>query len=77
MEATAPDRRFAEGHRLAGEIPRDGLTAWRAAVAAEVDLAPGATLLDVGAGAGDFSSAYADWVGVRVLAVGQPVQSGA
>ncbi|NEC09896.1 class I SAM-dependent methyltransferase [Streptomyces sp. SID7909] len=69
MEATAADRRFAEDYRLAREIPRDGLTAWRAAVAAEVELAPGATVLDVGAGTGSFASAFADWFGVRVLAV--------
>jgi len=69
MEATARDRRFAEDYRLAREIPRDGLTAWRAAVAAEVDLAPGATVLDVGAGTGSFASAFTDWFRVRVLAV--------
>ncbi|MFJ2416004.1 class I SAM-dependent methyltransferase [Streptomyces brevispora] len=69
MEATAPDRRFAEDYRIAREIPRDGLTAWRAAVAAEVPLAPGAVVLDVGAGTGAFSAAFADWFGVRVLAV--------
>ncbi|MEU3224059.1 hypothetical protein ABZ695_12990 [Streptomyces sp. NPDC006976] len=65
------------GHRLAREIPRGGLTARRAAVAAEVELAPDATLLDVGAGTGAFSSAFTGWFGVRVLAAGQPVQSGA
>ncbi|MEW1689250.1 class I SAM-dependent methyltransferase [Streptomyces sp. NPDC091265] len=69
MEATAPDRRFAEDYRLAREIPRDGLTAWRAALAAEVALEPGAVVLDVGAGTGAFSAAFADWFGVRVLAV--------
>ncbi|WP_406457496.1 class I SAM-dependent methyltransferase [Streptomyces sp. NBC_00876] len=69
MEATAADRRFAEEYRLAREIPRDGLTAWHAAVAAEVALAPGATVLDIGAGTGAFSTAFRDWFGVRVLAV--------
>ncbi|ROQ59654.1 methyltransferase family protein [Streptomyces sp. 840.1] len=69
MEATAPDRRFAEDYRIAREIPRDGLTAWRAAVAAEVPLGPGAVVLDVGAGTGAFAAVFADWFGVRVLAV--------
>ncbi|MFG2600263.1 class I SAM-dependent methyltransferase [Streptomyces sp. NPDC048462] len=69
MEATAPDRRFAEDYRIAREIPRDGLTAWRAAVAAEVPLEPGAVVLDVGAGTGAFAAAFADWFGARVLAV--------
>ncbi|MGN5632944.1 class I SAM-dependent methyltransferase [Streptomyces sp. AC154] len=69
MEATAPDRRFAEDYRIAREVPRDGLTAWRAAVAAEVPLAPGAVVLDVGAGTGAFAAAFADWFGARVLAV--------
>lgn len=69
MDATAAEHRFAEEYRLAREIPRDGLTAWRAAVAAEVALAPGATVVDVGAGTGAFAAAFADWFGVRVLAV--------
>ncbi|MEU1346703.1 class I SAM-dependent methyltransferase [Streptomyces sp. NPDC005786] len=69
MEETAAERRFAEEYRLAREVPRDGLTAWRAAVAAEVALAPGASVVDVGAGTGAFAAAFAEWFGVRVLAV--------
>ncbi|MFE6977986.1 class I SAM-dependent methyltransferase [Streptomyces sp. NPDC057682] len=69
METTAADRQFAEDYRHAREIPRDGLTAWRAAVAAEIDLRPGSTVVDVGAGTGAFASAFADWFGARVFAV--------
>jgi ubiquinone/menaquinone biosynthesis C-methylase UbiE len=66
------DAATAEQYRTAREIPREGLAEWRAAVADEAALAPGMTLLDVGAGTGGFASAFHDWFGVRVLAV-EPV----
>ncbi|WP_377272804.1 class I SAM-dependent methyltransferase [Peterkaempfera sp. SMS 1(5)a] len=66
---TSYDRRSAEAYRAAREIPRDGLDAWREALAEQPALAPGATVLDVGAGTGGFATAFRDWFGVRVLAV--------
>ncbi|MFC9326089.1 class I SAM-dependent methyltransferase [Kitasatospora sp. NPDC057015] len=69
MAGISYDRRTAEDYRIAREIPRSGLDAWRAAIAAETSLAPGMTVLDVGAGTGAFASAFHDWFGVRVLAV--------
>ncbi|MFC1419778.1 class I SAM-dependent methyltransferase [Streptacidiphilus cavernicola] len=69
MAGTGYDRQAAEDYRAAREVPRDGLDAWRAAVAEAVPLAPGMTLLDVGAGTGAFADAFHAWFGVTVLAV--------
>ncbi|GAA4989378.1 class I SAM-dependent methyltransferase [Kitasatospora paranensis] len=69
MAAIRYDAAAAEAYRRAREIPRDGLTAWRAAIGASARLAPGMTVLDVGAGTGAFATAFRDWYGVRVLAV--------
>ncbi|GHH84476.1 hypothetical protein GCM10018781_73800 [Kitasatospora indigofera] len=69
MAGIAYDRQTAEDYRIAREVPRAGLDAWRAAIAAEAALAPGGTVLDVGAGTGAFATAFHDWFGVRVLAV--------
>ncbi|MFJ6213716.1 class I SAM-dependent methyltransferase [Streptomyces sp. NPDC092296] len=63
------DSQVAEDYRVAREIPRAGLAAWREAIAAEAALAPGMTVLDVGAGTGAFAAAFHDWFGVRVVAV--------
>ncbi|MCX5213761.1 class I SAM-dependent methyltransferase [Kitasatospora sp. NBC_00240] len=69
MAGIAYDRQTAEDYRIAREVPRAGLDAWRAAIADEAALAPGGTVLDVGAGTGAFAAAFHDWFGVRVLAV--------
>ncbi|MGW4893059.1 class I SAM-dependent methyltransferase [Kitasatospora sp. NPDC004240] len=63
------DARTAAAYRASRELPRDGLSAWRSAVAEEAGLASGQVLLDVGAGTGAFATAFHDWFGVRVLAV--------
>ena len=69
MTGTTYDQQAAEDYRAAREIPRAGLDSWRRAIAAETALAPGMTVLDVGAGTGGFATAFHDWFGVRVLAV--------
>jgi ubiquinone/menaquinone biosynthesis C-methylase UbiE len=51
------------------EIPRDGLSGWRDAVRRHLRPAPGATLVDVGAGTGQFAVAFSEWFGVDVVAV--------
>ncbi|MFF9351858.1 class I SAM-dependent methyltransferase [Streptomyces sp. NPDC014734] len=69
MAGTAYDAKTAADYRAAREIPREGLEAWRRAVAAETALRTGMTVLDVGAGTGSFATAFHAWFGVRVLAV--------
>ncbi|MFI6961454.1 class I SAM-dependent methyltransferase [Streptomyces sp. NPDC050255] len=69
MTAIPYDRRTAEDYRAAREVPRAGLAAWREIIGKEARLAPGGTVLDVGAGTGAFASAFHEWFGVRVLAV--------
>jgi SAM-dependent methyltransferase len=69
MAGSTYDQQAAEDYRAAREIPREGLESWRLALAEEAGLAPGATLLDVGAGTGGFAGAFRDWFGVRVIAV--------
>ncbi|MEU1087088.1 methyltransferase domain-containing protein [Streptomyces sp. NPDC005892] len=63
------DTRTAAAYRAARDIPLDGLTAWREALAETVQLREGMTVLDVGAGTGFFATAFHTWFGVRVLAV--------
>ncbi|MFJ2957224.1 class I SAM-dependent methyltransferase [Streptomyces sp. NPDC087270] len=77
MTGISYDRATAEQYRLAREVPRAGLSAWRAAIEAAVEataertpgLTPGMTVLDVGAGTGGFAAALHDWFGVHVVAV--------
>jgi SAM-dependent methyltransferase len=69
MPSDLYDRLSAQDYRTAREIPRDGLSDWRAAISAQVTLTSRMTLLDVGAGTGGFAEAFHDWFKVRVLAI--------
>jgi ubiquinone/menaquinone biosynthesis C-methylase UbiE len=69
MAGISYDHVTAEQYRLAREVPREGLTAWRDAVAMAAGLTPGLTVLDIGAGTGGFATALHDWFGVHVVAV--------
>ncbi|GAA2114303.1 hypothetical protein GCM10009759_58500 [Kitasatospora saccharophila] len=69
MADTVYDARTAADYRAAREVPREGLDAWREAIAEHLPPGPGATVLDVGAGTGAFATAFRDWYGAHVLAV--------
>jgi ubiquinone/menaquinone biosynthesis C-methylase UbiE len=63
------DDRTAAAYKAVREIPRDGLADWRDAIRRHLRPAPGMTLVDVGAGTGQFAAALSDWFGIGVLAV--------
>lgn len=69
MARIAYDERTATAYKSAREVPRDGLAEWREAVRRHLRPAPGMTVLDVGAGTGQFATAFADWFGIDVVAV--------
>jgi ubiquinone/menaquinone biosynthesis C-methylase UbiE len=63
------DEQTAAAFKAVREIPRDGLSEWREAARRHLRPLPGMTLVDIGAGTGAFSAAFADWFGLSVLAV--------
>ena len=63
------DEATAAAYRAAREIPRDGLSEWREAVRRHLEPSPGMTLVDIGAGTGQFSVAFRDWFDIDVVAV--------
>lgn len=63
------DERTAGAYRSVREVPRDGLLEWRDAVRRHLHPAPGMTVVDIGAGTGQFAAALADWFDIDVVAV--------
>jgi ubiquinone/menaquinone biosynthesis C-methylase UbiE len=63
------DDTTAEAYKTVREIPRDGLSEWREAVRRHLRPSPGMTLVDIGAGTGQFAAAFSDWLDLNVLAV--------
>jgi len=63
------DQPTASAYKAVREIPRDGLSDWREAVRRHLHPSPGMTLVDIGAGTGQFSAAFSEWFGLRVAAV--------
>ena len=63
------DDQTAAAYRAVREIPRDGLEEWRDAVRRHLNPVPGMTLVDIGAGPGQFAAAFSDWFGLDIVAV--------
>ena len=63
------DEQTATAFKAVREIPRDGLSEWREAVRRHLRPSPGMTLVDIGAGTGQFAAAFSDWFGIGVIAV--------
>jgi SAM-dependent methyltransferase len=63
------DEETAAAYKAVREIPRAGLSEWREAIRRHLRPSPGMTLLDLGAGTGQFSAAFHDWFDIEVVAV--------
>lgn len=63
------DQQTAAAFKAAREIPRDGLAEWREAVRRHLRPSQEMTLVDIGAGTGQFAAAFHDWFGLNVVAV--------
>lgn len=69
MARIAYDQQTAAAYKAAREIPRGGLSDWREAIRRHLRPSPGKTLVDVGAGTGQFSVAFSEWFDLDVVAV--------
>jgi ubiquinone/menaquinone biosynthesis C-methylase UbiE len=63
------DEQTAAAYKAVREIPREGLLGWRDAFRRHVRPAPGMTLVDIGAGTGQFAVAFSAWFDLDVIAV--------
>lgn len=69
MARISYDGRTAEAYKAVREVPRPGLSEWREAVRRHLRPAQGMTVLDIGAGTGQFAAAFSDWFDLDVVAV--------
>ena len=69
MARNSYDGPTAEAYKAVREIPREGLSAWRDAVRRRLRPTGEMTLVDVGAGTGQFAAAFSDWFDLNVVAV--------
>jgi len=69
MARISYDRQTAAAFKAVREVPRDGLSEWREAVRRHLRPSQGTTLVDIGAGTGQFAAAFSDWFDLSVLAV--------
>ena len=69
MARISYDEQTAEAFKAVREIPRDGLVEWREAVRRHLRPTRGMTLVDIGAGTGQFATAFGDWFALSVVAV--------
>jgi ubiquinone/menaquinone biosynthesis C-methylase UbiE len=69
MARNSYDEQTAAAFKAAREIPREGLSEWREAVRRHLLPSRGMTLVDIGAGTGQFAAAFSDWFDLSVVAV--------
>jgi ubiquinone/menaquinone biosynthesis C-methylase UbiE len=69
MARISYDERTATAFKAVRELGREGLSEWGEAVRRHLQPAPGMTLVDIGAGTGQFAAAFSDWFDVHVIAV--------
>ena len=69
MARISYDERTAAAYKAVREIPRDGLAEWREAVRRHMRPSQETTLVDIGAGTGQFAAAFTDWFDLTVVAV--------
>ena len=69
MARISYDEQTAAAFKAVREVPRDGLSEWREAVRRHLRRSQGMTLVDIGAGTGQFAAAFSDWFDLSVLAV--------
>ena len=69
MARLSYDEQAAAAYKAVREVPREGLSEWREAVRRHLHPSQGMTLVDVGAGTGQFAAAFSDWFDLDVLAV--------
>jgi len=69
MSLNPYDEQTAAAYAAAREIRRDELSEWRDAVQRHLQPSRGMTVVDIGAGTGQFAAAFVDWFSVRVVAV--------
>jgi SAM-dependent methyltransferase len=62
------DEGTAAAYKAVREVPRDGLAEWREAIRRHLRPLPGMTLVDIGAGTGQFATAFSDWFGIDIVA---------
>jgi ubiquinone/menaquinone biosynthesis C-methylase UbiE len=69
MARISYDERNTAAYKAVREVPPDGLSEWREAVRRHLWPSQGMTLVDIGAGTGQFAAAFSDWFDLNVLAV--------
>lgn len=69
MARISYDDQTATAYKAVREIPRDALGDWRDAIRRHLRPSAGMTLVDVGAGTGQFATAFSDWFDLRIVAV--------
>ena len=69
MARIAYDDAAADAFQASRELPPDGLSEWRAAIAHHLAPRPGMRVLDLGAGTGRWATVLVSWYGIRVVAV--------